>query len=178
MLQTKITAVLRVYPRKLHHWTIITVNANRVAKLRCKCGTRRELKLSLIRKHVKSCGCRKREAARTQIKKNRPSINPRLTHGGTTRDFRRLYWCYRRMISRTTNPNVAGYENYGGRGIRVCPEWLGPNGFPTWLRDLGPRPKGTSLDRIDVEKDYSAQNCRWADARTQRLNQRPRKKAA
>ena len=174
----KVRAILRHYPRKLHQWTIITVNAKRVATVRCKCGTRREIRLSLIRKHVKSCGCWKRIAAQRQIAKNRPAQNPRLTHGGTTRDFRRLYWVYRRMIARTTNNHVAGFENYGGRGITVAPEWLGPFGFSAWLRDMGPRPKGFTLDRIDVNGPYSKSNTRWADARTQRLNQRPRKRTS
>src|SRR5712675_269937 len=119
-------------PRKIHCFTILKMRG-RVASLRCQCGTRCEMRVpALARGHKKSCGCLKRIAAQRQIAKNRPAINARLTHGGTTRDFRRLYWCYRRMISRTTNPNVAGYENYGGRGIRVCAEWLGPSGFPTW----------------------------------------------
>jgi hypothetical protein len=163
-------------PRKIHHFTILKVR-DRIASLRCQCGNRLEMRVpALARGHKKSCGCWKKLSAQRQIAKNRPAKNPRLTHGGTTRDFRRLYWCYRRMISRTTNPNVAGYQNYGGRGITVAPEWLGPFGFATWLRDMGPRPKGFSLDRVDVNGPYSKSNTRWADARTQRLNQRPRKK--
>src|SRR5712671_1413740 len=117
MLHAKVKAILRLYPRKLHHWTIITVNADRVAKLRCKCGTRREIKLSLIRKHVKSCGCRKREAARQQIMKNRPSISPTLKHGGCTPEFLPLYGVYRRMLARCYNPRVHNFKDYGGRGI-------------------------------------------------------------
>ena len=170
-------AILRFYPRKLHHWTIITVDSKRIAKVRCACKRRRTIRLSLIREHVKSCGCWKREAARRQIKKNRPSISPTLRHGGTTRDFRRLYWVYRRMIARTTNSHVAGFENYGGRGITVAPEWLGPQGFSNWMKSMGPRPKNFSLDRIDVNKGYSAKNCRWSDRKTQRMNQRRMKKS-
>jgi hypothetical protein len=168
--------ILRFYPRKLHHWTIITVNPNRVAKVRCKCGTRRDISLSMIRKHVKSCGCWKREAARKQIKKNRPA-NARLTHGGTTPEFLPLYRVYHRMLARCYNPNASGYKNYGGRGIRVCPEWRGENGFPTWLRDMGGvRPKKMTMDRIDVNGDYKKSNVRWASRKTQRANQRPRKR--
>ncbi len=171
-------AILCHYPRKLHRWTIVALDSKRVAKVRCMCGNRRTIRLSLLRKHVQSCGWWKLEAARKQIGINRPAINPRLTHGGTTPELLPLYRVYRRMIQRCSNPRVHNFKNYGGRGIRVEKCWLGPNGFPNWLEWMGPRPKKMTLDRVDVNKNYGPKNCRWASRKTQRANQRPRKRAA
>jgi hypothetical protein len=64
------------------------------------------------------------------------------------------------------------YEIYGGRGIRVCERWRGPEGFKNFLDDMGPRPNGKTLDRINPQGHYSPLNCRWADKDIQTQNQR------
>jgi hypothetical protein len=76
------------------------------------------------------------------------------------------------MKQRCLNPNSASYELYGARGITICDRWLGENGFVNFLSDMGPRPEGTSLDRINVMSGYSPANCRWADSATQHANRR------
>jgi hypothetical protein len=77
------------------------------------------------------------------------------------------------MQDRCYNPNLRSWKNYGERGIKVCARWLDKeNGFKNFVEDMGLRPRGKSLDRIDVNGDYSPENCRWADAKTQRHNQR------
>jgi hypothetical protein len=66
------------------------------------------------------------------------------------------------MRGRCNNPNTKEYKNYGGRGIQVCPEW---DDFSVFLQDMGERPPGLSIDRIDNGGDYEKGNCRWADGR-------------
>ena len=76
------------------------------------------------------------------------------------------------MRMRCENPNWHGYAHYGGRGITVCDRWLGRGGFKNFLADMGERPQGTSLDRIDVNGNYEPGNCRWATPSEQALNKR------
>lgn len=72
------------------------------------------------------------------------------------------------MKARCNNPNDPSYRQYGGRGIAVCSQWQAS--FASFLADMGERPKGTSLDRIDVSRGYEPSNCRWADGKTQASN--------
>jgi len=74
------------------------------------------------------------------------------------------------MLQRCTNPNATGYENYGGRGIAVCGRWRAS--FEDFLADMGERPEGRTLDRIDVDGNYEPDNCRWATPVEQRHNRR------
>jgi hypothetical protein len=74
------------------------------------------------------------------------------------------------MIQRTTNPRSKDYPNYGGRGIFVCDRWRAS--FDDFLRDMGRRPKGTTLERRDNNKGYAAENCYWATRAEQDANKR------
>lgn len=84
--------------------------------------------------------------------------------------YSRTYRSWRHMRSRCTNPNDASFKYHGARGITVCERW---NKFENFLADMGERPSGTSLDRIDFNGNYEPGNCRWADAYTQATNRRP-----
>lgn len=77
------------------------------------------------------------------------------------------------MKKRCYEKNSFAYKYYGGRGIKVCGRWLDyAHGFDNFLEDMGRRPEGYSLDRIDNNKDYEPSNCRWADKQTQSINRR------
>ena len=73
------------------------------------------------------------------------------------------------MIQRCYNENANKYDDYGGRGISVCDRW---RVFRNFLEDMGPRPEGTTLDRIDPNGNYEKSNCRWASQATQNDNTR------
>lgn len=95
------------------------------------------------------------------------SANPAYTHGHTVGAFSPEYHSWSSMIQRCTNSKRRSYQHYGGRGIKVCDRWLK---FENFLADMGPRPPNTTLDRVNNDKDYTPQNCRWADTRTQARN--------
>lgn len=78
------------------------------------------------------------------------------------------YGIWKSMINRCTLPNAHAYHRYGGRGITVCDRWL--NSFTNFYEDMGKRPSGLTLDRVDNEKGYSPENCKWATKYEQRMN--------
>lgn len=81
----------------------------------------------------------------------------------------REYWVWADMKARCQNPAHKAYANYGGRGVRVCDAWQSFEGF---ARDMLPRPDGAMLDREDNDGNYSPDNCRWVDRKTQNSNRR------
>lgn len=110
---------------------------------------------------TKSCGCHNKAVAKARF----------LRHGKTKTVEHRAWQEMKRRCYHTGRP---GYQNYGGRGIKVCDSWV--NSFENFLRDMGPKPHASySLDRIDNDKDYCPDNCRWADRQTQSRNQRRHK---
>lgn len=130
--------------------------AYRMARCRCDCGVVKSVQLSKLRcGETVSCGC---YAAFRASAENR-------THGMTRS---REYRSWGSMIARCENPAATSFAAYGGRGITVCERWR--NSFEAFFADMGPRPDGMSLDRIDGAQGYEPGNCRWAGAKVQSEN--------
>lgn len=130
---------------------------------RCDCGNLVEVRRdSLLRETQRSCGCLAAEDRLARATRHGACASGR-SNGDPT------YVTWKSMRQRCRDPNSDQYWRYGGAGVKVCDRW---QDFCAFLADMGPRPPGMTIDRIDPYGDYEPGNCRWVDWSTQNRNKR------
>jgi hypothetical protein len=136
-------------------------------KCRCDCGKETIVtKSHLTTNHTKSCGCYLNESRY----KHGCAIGSKYKEGAVGQ-VEKTYRSWQKMKDRCNNCNNTEYNNYGGRGIKVCDRWV--NSFENFLEDMGIRPTGKSLDRYpNLNGNYEPNNCRWASNKEQSRNRR------
>ncbi len=153
--------------KKYDRWTVLSPNKiykdNKVYfNCKCKCGVVREVIIKNLNSGIsKSCGCLNKE----KIIKRNTKHNMRFT---------KVWRAWQAMKNRCYNKNIKQYNNYGGRGIRVCDEWR--NSFMAFYNDVGDAPKNKSLDRIDNNGNYEPNNVKWSTVKEQCQNKQNNRK--
>ena len=156
------SAAIDLTGQQFGHLTALIRNGQRWL-CQCDCGKKKSIQTTHLRSGAtRSCGHLIGEATRKRCTKH-----GRKPRGGNRQDPTYSTWCG--MWTRCTNPNQRTWANYGGRGIKVCDRW---KDFQLFLADMGERPEGSTLDRIDNDGDYCPGNCQWQTLARQSRNKR------
>lgn len=138
-------------------------NGHYSVEILCNCGNKKYIRLDHLNSgKIKSCGCYYKESRKNITVKH--GHNRSLTTGKTI-----TYNSWQNMRKRCMNPKSIQFKDYGGRGIKICDDW---NKFENFLRDMGERPIGMSIDRINVNGNYEKNNCKWSTRLEQANNKR------
>lgn len=139
----------------------------------CYCGTEfKALEINVAKGKTSSCGCYRVQQAKLKMAKNKEKFSSGNVKHGMYEKY--TYQSYNMMMQRCFNEKRSNFKFYGGRGISVCRRWR--DSFLSFVADMGHRPYGLTLDRINNDMDYSPENCRWVDMKVQSNNRRKRGK--
>lgn len=143
-------------------WEVLERVDSKFYKCKCICGKIKKVNISNFRGgKTTNCGCKRREKL----------LKASTSHG---KSKTKEYQTWLDLKRRCCRPDCTNYQNYGGRGIKVCDRWL--DSFENFFEDMGERPsKNYSIERNDVNGDYEPENCVWVENDKQSRNQRKKK---
>ena len=137
-----------------------STHSGMIWECKCDCGNKTQaIRGNLLKGTVQSCGCLKLELSSERVSKQF-TIHGRVKRlNGIKINRKGTYSTWEAMLNRCNNPNNDWYHRYGGRGIKVCQSW---HDFENFLMDMGERPEGMTIDRINNDGDYEKSNCKWS----------------
>lgn len=162
-------APIDITGQRFGRWTVLSLHCRKRQVTSwlcvCDCGRQKIVNQGNLRQgKTRSCGCLGRELNVARSTKHGQKRRGRASGA---------YITWQMMITRCSNPNFPNYKYYGGRGIIVCERW---RSFENFLADMGPRPEGYTIERVDVDGAYEPANCLWIARGEQTKNRRPFKR--